>query len=297
MPDETPTDFCSAAWLVGCLVDAPTEDDRIHRCATSDHPKKRNGSYRTDGRRGWVRNWETGQTVTWQEQQEPQHRGRGRLQPLASLAQRRAQEEAAAHRAACMAQRMITEAKHETHPYLARKGFPKMLGLVHDGLLVVPARLYGAVVSLQQISADGTKKNLARGRMAGASFSMGFGAVEVLCEGYATALSIKAALSAMHLPARVTTCFSAANVMEVAKYRRHAVIMADHDRPVAQFAGLGTGEHYARRTARPWIMPPQEGTDANDLHLSGGLPALQSLLLKLIEEEFQSHSAATHGQK
>ena len=42
--------------------------------------------------------------------------------------------------------------------------------------------------------------------------------------------------------------FSAANVAEVAKHRQHAVIMADHDRPVVQFGGLGTGEHYARRT-------------------------------------------------
>ncbi|GEP60554.1 toprim domain-containing protein [Reyranella soli] len=280
-------DFRSAAFAVGCLVDAPIEDDRIHRCGTSDHPRKRNGSYRTDGERGWIRNWETGETAIWQARRERRFSVRtGPPKPLPSLAERRAQEREAAQRAALVARDMISKAKHETHPYLARKGFPRMLGLVHHGLLLVPARLKGAVVSLQQIASEGTKMNLPGGRMAGASFTLGYGALEVLCEGYATALSIKAALSAMHLPGRVTACFSAANVAEVAEYRRHAVIMADHDRPVAQFGGLGAGEYYARRAALPWIMPLQEGADANDLHLSEGLSALQSLLLKLMKKDF-----------
>ena len=28
------------------------------------------GSYRTDGARGWVKNWETGETVVWHEQRQ-----------------------------------------------------------------------------------------------------------------------------------------------------------------------------------------------------------------------------------
>ena len=64
--------------------------------------------------------------------------------------------------------------------------------------------------------------------------------------------------------------------------RRHAVVVADNDKPVAQFGGLGTGEFYARRTGLPWAMPPAVGTDANDLHQGEGLVALQSLLLKLM---------------
>jgi hypothetical protein len=47
--------------------------------------------------------------------------------------------------------------------------------------------------------------------------------------------------------------------------------------------GVGTGEFYARRTGLPWAMPPEAGTDANDFHLGAGLPALQALLLKLMQ--------------
>ena len=118
--------------------------------------------------------------------------------------------------------------------------------------------------------------------MSGASFSIGAGRLEVLCEGYATGLSVRAALAGLCLPARVTCCFSASNLATVAERRRHAVVIADNDRPVAQFGGLGTGEFYARRTGLPWAMPTDLGTDANDLHLGRGLPALQGLLLKLL---------------
>ena len=60
-------DFREAAESIGCRIGPITEDDRIHRCATDLHPKKRNGSYRTDGVMGWAKNWETGETVTWHE--------------------------------------------------------------------------------------------------------------------------------------------------------------------------------------------------------------------------------------
>jgi putative DNA primase/helicase len=237
------------------------------------HPKKLNGSYRTDGARGWARNWETGETATWRATLEP--RRRAPPPPLPSFAARRAEEAARAEQAAKMAQEKIARATAQTHPYLERKGFPKALGLVLDGLLLVPARINDKIASLQEIAADGTKKNLPGGRMSGASFSIGSGRLEVLCEGYATGLSIKAAMASVHLPARVTCCFSAANIATVAENRRHAVVLADHDKPVAQFNGLGTGEFYARRTGLPWVMPPKAGTDANDLHLEAGMPALQ----------------------
>ena len=203
--------------------------------------------------------------------------------PLPSLAQRRAEEAARAEWAAKIASHKIRQATAQLHPYLERKGFPKALGLVHEGLLLVPARINDRVVSLQEIAEDGTKKNLPGGRMSGASFSIGSGRDEFLCEGYATGLSIKAAFAGLHLPSRVTCCFSAANVATVAERRRHAVVIADNDKPVAQFGGLGTGEYYARRTGLPWAMPPEIGTDANDYHQAAGLPALQAMLLDLLQ--------------
>jgi putative DNA primase/helicase len=266
---------------IGLQIRSLIEDDRIHRCATALHPRKQNGSYRTDGFRGWVKNWETGETAIWRIAREV--RRTSPPKPLPSLAQRRAEEDARAETAAKVAAQKIAKAKAETHPYLDRKGFPKTLGLVYEGLLLVPARIGNRVVSLQEIAEDGTKKNLPGGRMSGASFTIGSGLREVLCEGYATGLSIKAALSGLCLPARVTCCFSAANVATLAERWRHAVVVADNDKPVAQFGGLGTGEFYARKTGLPWAMPPALATDANDFHLSGGLPALQRLLLRLLQ--------------
>ena len=274
-------DFREVAESIGLQLRSILEDDRIHRCATDLHPRKLNGTYRTDGTRGWVKNWETGETATWRAERQLGLRT-ALPSPLPSLAQRRAEEAARAEWAAKVAEHKISKATAQTHPYLDRKGFPKAFGLVHEGLLLVPARLDGRIVSLQEIDADGAKKNLPGGRMSGASFSIGSGAREVLCEGYATGLSIKAALAAIHLPARVTCCFSASNVATLAEQRRHAVIVADNDKPVAQFDGLGTGEFYARKTGLPWAMPPEVGTDANDHHLNAGLPALQRLLLDLL---------------
>lgn len=69
----------------------------------------------------------------------------------------------------------------------------------------------------------------------------------------------------------------------MASKRRRALIVTDNDKPIAQLGGLGTGENFARRTGLPWTMPPVLGTDANDLHLSAGLPALQRLLLDLTQ--------------
>lgn len=273
-------DFREVGESIGLRLQSILEDDQIHRCTTALHPRKLNGSYRTDGARGWLRNWETGETVTWRAQRDERRIGMGTPPP--SLAARRAEEEARANAAARTAVYKISKAIARTHPYLERKGFPKHLGLVHEGLLLVPARIGNQVSSLQEIAEDGAKRNLPGGRMGGASFPIGSGRSEVLCEGYATGLSIKAALAAIHLPVRVTCCFSASNMATLAEQRRHAVILADNDKPVAQFGGVGTGEFYARRTGLPWAMPQEVGTDANDLHLVSGLPALQRLLLDLM---------------
>lgn len=274
--------FREAAESIGCRFRRSlVEDDHIHRCATELHPKKDNGSYRSDGVRGWARNHETGETITWHEDRTAELR-RGPPAPMPDLAQRRKEEAARAEWAAQVAAHRIKEAVVQPHPYLARKGFPKAVGLVHEDALLVPARIGKDLMSLQVIDADGKKLNLPGGRMSGAYFSIGSGWREILCEGYATGLSIKAALTAMCLPFRVTCCFSASNVATVAEKRPGALIVADHDKPVAQFGGMGTGEFYARKTKLRWMMPPDIGTDANDLHQQAGLPALQIMLLELL---------------
>jgi hypothetical protein len=181
--------------------------------------------------------------------------------------------------AAKTAEHKIKAATTETHPYLDSIGFPTMRGLVHEGLLLVPMRLEGRTVSLQEIDANGAARFLSGGRVAGASFSMGEGRSEILCVDYAAGLSIRAALSALHLPVRVTCCFTAENMAAVAKRRRHAVIFADNDAPNEQ--GERAGERLARYAGLPWTMPSARGT-ANGLHRGAGLPALRSIVMQLL---------------
>ena len=88
--------------------------------------------------------------------------------------------------------------RRETHPYLERKGFPKTLGLVYEGLLLVPARIDGQVVLAAGDRRRRHEEEPARRHGCAAhAFSIGSGRLEVLCEGYATGLSIKAALAAL----------------------------------------------------------------------------------------------------
>lgn len=173
----------------------------------------------------------------------------------------------AQHRAAVKAERMIKAAEMRVHPYLARKGFPAATALVWDGLLLVPMRdmTSGAINSVQTITEDGEKKFLAGGKARGSVYRMGSWPEMYLCEGYATGLSVRAALASLYRQAAVVVCFSAANVAHVAQKIGHYVI-ADHD-------VSGTGERYAVASGLPWWMPPEIG-DANDMHQVRGVRAL-----------------------
>ena len=190
--------------------------------------------------------------------------------------------------------RILNACEQAQHPYLARKGFPDELGLVIDDprpllprnelgeamtralpetdgpLLVVPGWIGSNVTTLQFITADGSKKNLLRGKMSGASHRIATGRETWVCEGIATAMTVRAALRLLGRSATVLSAFSASNVAKVAEGIPGALIAADHDKPIPDFGGLGTGEFYARRTGRKWAMPKNFG-DFNDLHQSEGL--------------------------
>ena len=87
------------------------------------------------------------------------------------------------------------------HPYLVAKGFAQQDGLVLDGNLLVPMRHYQAyerVQSVQMIGPDGSKKNLPGGKALEAVYKLGQGGEHYYCEGYATALSVMAALKRLY---------------------------------------------------------------------------------------------------
>jgi len=183
------------------------------------------------------------------------------------------------------------------HAYLDRKGFPDELGLVIDDLrphlpgsdlgkameralpkaagpfLILPGRIGRTVSTVQIISPDGSKKNILGGAVAGAAFRIATGRETWVCEGIATALTVRAALRFLGRSASVLCAFSASNVAKVATLLPGAIIAADHDKPLDQLGGMGTGAFYASRSGCCWLMPPEPG-DWNDMHQSHGLRAV-----------------------
>ena len=211
---------------------------------------------------------------------------------------RRAQEQREVE-AACL--RIVKACDQTQHPYLARKGFAEEMGLViadprplmprgslgeamaaalpnGDGpLLVVPGRIGQRLTTVQFITAEGAKKNILRGQMGGAFHRIATGRETWVCEGIATALSVRAALRLLGRSATVLSAFSASNVGKVARGIPDARIAADHDKPQEHLHGNGTGEFYARQSGRSWVMPPALG-DFNDMHQAKGLREVAMLL-------------------
>ena len=92
---------------------------------------------------------------------------------------------------------------------------------------------------------------------------IGSGRKIILVEGYATGLSVHAAVKQMSPDACVMCCFSAGNIVHIANTHGHFV-MADCD-------SSKTGEKSAIETGLPWDMPSIEGMDWNDVHANDGL--------------------------
>lgn len=85
------------------------------------------------------------------------------------------------------------------------------------------------------------------------------------------------------MQATVLCCFSASNILAVARQiNGRAFIAADHDKPLPQFGGIGTGEHYAQQTGLPFAMPPVLQTDFNDMHQAESIFAVQRVLTSIM---------------
>ena len=261
---------------------------------------KGDGRIIVDDMRVTAHNWQTGQNATVWMKDEKSLTPKDRRMVARQIEQEKAQRRAREERAAKAAARLVNAALPSTHPYLARKGFPAEKVLVLDAptirklvgdyliageqAIVMPARIGLRVTSVQLIWEDGTKKFLSGGSVGGSSYRISTGRETWLCEGLATGLSLRAVLKSLNRSASVLCCFSASNVATVAKsIDGQCFVAADHDKPQEQFAGLGTGEHWARQTRKPFFMPPEIG-DINDLHQSVGVFALQKLVSAFIRE-------------
>lgn len=228
--------------------------------------------------------WSTGLTETWRDESHVDSEESRRLFEEARQRERqfRMQQRARQQKVAQEASEIVRMATVQKHPYLTRKGFPEGMGLVHDDFLIVPmrdARDYGALLTVQQISPTGEKRFLPGGRAGGACFRIGATPREarhvVLCEGYATGLSIHAALSRLPGPSCVIVCFSAMNLETVAQWFPQARVAADND-------ASETGKRSAERTGLKWTMPYEVGTDFNDLMVNMGIYVVVERMRELV---------------
>ena len=238
---------------------------------TVDHPRKKNGRYKFMGDHGFVQNWATMQSVAvWQAGKD--------VAPIPNLQKQKAdyaaQRQKDADRAAVKAQWILDQCINAPHPYLDRKGFPDEatnVWVINDEkspapkrILVIPMRRDGELVGAQLIDEEGQKKFLYGQVSKGASFDMSAKGVSILCEGYATALSIRHVMTAAKLPYTIRVCFSASNMQEIARSVKGGIVVADND-------PNGVGQKAAINTQKPYWLSPAVGEDFNDFHQRVGL--------------------------
>ena len=237
---------------------------------TEDHPRKQNGRYKFLGDIGWVQNWAT------MERPEMWRSGVLDIQKRNQIVQKenKAREVAAAS-AAKKAAWIMHQTKMKTHPYLEKKGFPDEVAPVweKDGkqILVLPMRISGRLVGCQLISEEGEKKFLYGQVTKGASFVIDAKGIPLFVEGFATGLSVRAAMKAAQLRYTLHVCFSAGNMKEIARNHARGFVIADND-------PNGIGVSVARDTKHPYWVSPAPGQDFNDYWLEHGtFAASQSL--------------------
>ena len=244
--------------------------DKIHRCGTVDKPRSLNGAWFWDGQRGWVMDWSGDARTIWFEDPHAkpwtdQEKREWMLKRQTANAAKDRSYELAAERADIT----LRSTKMATHPYLMLKGFPELEAMVLEDKLLVPMRnvVTNKLQGYQQIYWDEPnrkyeKKMLPGMRAKNAVFFLGDReAPEAwLVEGYATGLSLHAALRSVGLKASVVVCFSASNMVAVAdQIKGRRFIYADNDESK-------TGEKAAESTGLPWTMSDTVGYDANDDH-------------------------------
>lgn len=162
---------------------------------------------------------------------------------------------------------ILHQAKNEKHAYYHSKGWIDAVGPVWwpdelNNLLCVPMRVGSNLVGVQLIDREGSKRFLTGQRTSGAEYVIsndGPGASDWWVEGYASGLSLRECLKALRLRYRIHVCFSAHNLMTMARTAERGCVVADHD-------ASGAGEKAALGAGLPYFMPPEVGQDINDLH-------------------------------
>lgn len=261
-------DFINFCHAHGILITHPPSVGVWKRYPTTDHPKSRNGAVKFMGDHAFVQNHAIDTDVSVWKSDSSASVDMNRYLKLARDAdQKRIEMQKLAMNNAAG---ILKDCRFGKHPYLKSKGFQDEEGnvFIKDGslLLVIPMRVHGALVGLQIIDEDGRKKFLFGQRTSGAQFCFDNKGSHILCEGYATALSVRQALKSVKKRYTLHVCFSAGNMKKVAESLKpdSGIVIADNDESK-------TGERVAQEIGWPYWMSDQVGEDANDYHQRVGL--------------------------
>lgn len=266
-------------------------DGKIQRFSSNGNPRDKAGWYvfhddeRPAGRFGCNR---AQVDATWSSKNKreftPEEKRAWRKKMDDAKAQREADMAREHAECAVRAAEMWEQAQEMSHAYAVRKMVGTDGTRVLNGELLIPVRHGpGPLVGLQRIMADGEKRFLKGTPMAGAYTVLGkpskHGPV-VICEGWATGMSIRAATGYC-----VVVAFNAGNLEPVAVKIRKAlpealvIIGCDDDFKTKGNPGMTAGADAARTigamVAWPVWMNEQTGTDFNDLHADEGLDAVR----------------------
>ena len=269
-------DFCRAH---GILIDREPPIGVWKRYPTEDKRHHRNGAVKWLGDVGYVQNHATQTEISVWHAEGDSAMDPNKARKLVEAAHRdiRDKQEKAAQKAGFI----IHQCQIGYHPYLKSKGFEEEQGNVwkHENelLLVIPMRVGHRLVGCQIINEEGGKKFLFGQRTSEAAFTFDNHGPHILCEGYATALSVKAAMKALKRRYTLHVCFSAGNMKKVAATLPGGFVIADHDLS-------RTGQNTAEAIGWPYFMSEAVG-DFNDLHQSIGLFKCSQALDKIFRKE------------
>jgi len=255
-------DFLDFARAHGILIQHMPRIGEWMRFPTVDHPKKRNGAVKFMGAFGFAQNHATQTEVSiWRSE------GEVTVSMTRAIEQADREIKDGQRKAAETAKWIIAQCQHGKHDYLKAKGFPDEQGYIYvkDGvqLLTIPMWVGRNLVGVQLIDPAGQKKFL-RGQLTSkAEFVFNNSGPHYLCEGYATALSLRHILKSLKKTYTIHVCFSAGNMVKVAEGLTGFVI-ADNDKSK-------TGEDTAKKIGWPYWMSDAIGEDLNDFARRVGL--------------------------
>jgi predicted P-loop ATPase/phage/plasmid primase-like uncharacterized protein len=269
---------------------AISADDRVHRIKVNED-KTSSASYQlkidANFAVGWFRSFRDGVTHKWHsssnEKMSEDERKALKLKLKLEREQKEQERKKQALEATHKAEKIWDQAKRvdESHAYIIRKKIEALGARQYKGALVIPIYSEGQLKSLQFIDGDGSKKFLKNGEIQGGYCCIIFKNDShdriVLCEGWATGVSIRMATG---LP--VIVAFNASNLEPVAaairkKYPDSELIIAADNDAFTSIGNVGIKKGTeAAQTHGCLLCHPEfndvssKPTDFNDLHVLEG---------------------------